>query len=132
MTCREKFYEMNEHAGYDHRDFCPRDCGFLPNPEYCKEGADEEVVCEQCWDREILEKQEKKTLDDLLKTCAPNYEAMYNEQLGLSQDLLKKNKELKTEVRVLEHKLACAKGAIAMVEVIYGRQWKPSCLEMIR
>lgn len=64
--------------------------------------------------------------------CKPNYEAMYEEQLAKNQDLIKKNKDLKTENGILEHKLACAKGAIAMVEVIYGRQWKPSNLEMIR
>ena len=64
--------------------------------------------------------------------CEPNYESMYIEQLGKNQDLIKKNKELKQDVQLLEHKLACAKGAIAMVETIYGRKWAPSYLEMIR
>lgn len=131
MTCKDKFYEMNGHAGYDHRDFCPRDCGFLPNPEYCKEGADEEVVCEMCWLRELPDKKEEQTLDET-KTCAPNYEAMYNDLVLKVESQKAEIKQLKTENRVLEHKLACAKGAIAMVEVIYGRQWAPSRLEMIR
>lgn len=61
MTCKDKFYEDSNHVGYDHRDFCPNDCGYLPNPEYCKEGADEEVVCEMCWLRELPDKKEEKS-----------------------------------------------------------------------
>jgi hypothetical protein len=41
-------------------------------------------------------------------------------------------KNLKTEISSLEYKLASAKGAIAMAEVIYGRQWAPGRLEVIR
>lgn len=70
MTCKDKFYEQfgKDPANYDHRNFCPIECGYLPNPEYCKEGADEEVVCEQCWGREIPEKPNKnKNVPDHMK-----------------------------------------------------------------
>ena len=65
-------------------------------------------------------------------TCAPNYEAMYNDMVAKVESQRAEIKNLKHEKNILEHKLASAKGAIAMVEVIYGRQWKPSYLEMIR
>lgn len=64
--------------------------------------------------------------------CMPNYEAMYNDMVLKVESQTVEIKQLKTENHILEHKLACAKGAIAMVEVIYGRQWAPGKLEMIR
>lgn len=66
------------------------------------------------------------------KICGPNYEAMYNELYDAHQAVKKRNKELKDEVRSLEYKLVSARSAIAMAEVIYGRQWAPGKLELIR
>ena len=66
------------------------------------------------------------------KTCQPNYEAMYNDMATKMESQNAYIEELKHKARILEERLVCARGAIAMVEVIYGRQWKPSNLELIR
>ena len=66
------------------------------------------------------------------RACAPNYEVMYNDLVTKIESQRAEIKNLKTEKNILEHKLASAKGAIAMVEVVYGRKWLPSNLEMIR
>lgn len=64
--------------------------------------------------------------------CKPNYEAMYNDMVVKSEKQKAEIRGLKNEMSILEHKLNSAKGAIAMVEVIYGRQWAPGKLELIR
>lgn len=66
------------------------------------------------------------------KTCGLNYEAEYNRLVEKNRETKDRVKGLEREKYILEHRLASAKGAIAMVEVIYGRQWSPAKLELIR
>lgn len=127
MTCKERF--AIEYPDGDIKSCCPNDCNYLPYPEYCCEGADNSL-CETCWERELPEGIE--TMNNLKETCKPNYEAMYNDMVLKVESQKAEIKNLKTEIRSLEYKLASAKGAIAMAEVIYGRQWGPGRLEVIR
>lgn len=64
MTCKEKF--MDEFPGFDIRDFCPSDCRFLKDPDYCCEGADE-TTCKTCWDREIPEEGIEVIMEPIIK-----------------------------------------------------------------
>ena len=113
MTCKDKIYKDYENKDYDHRDFCPKECGYLPNPEYCKEGADEEVVCEQCWLRELPEEE----------TPMSDYAAMYNDILLKMEAQNAEIERLKKGKQDVELRLARATGAIAMIELLYGRKW---------
>ena len=130
MTCKDKF--AIDYPDCDIEYSCPSDCNYLSRPDYCCDGADNSI-CETCWERELPEEPKgSEPVSDLKETCKPNYEDMYNDMVLKVESQKDDIKQLKTENRILEHKLAWAKGAIAMVEVIYGRQWKPSNLEMIR
>ena len=58
MTCREKL--AIEHPGRSIDQICPRNYGYLKDPEQCKGGSSD--YCDFCWDREIPEPEEKKPL----------------------------------------------------------------------
>lgn len=81
---------------------------------------------------EMLQVLSEYPVEESKECSMPNYETMYNDMVTKVESQKAEIKYLKEERRVLEHKLACAKGAIAMVEVIYGRKWAPSNLELIR
>lgn len=81
---------------------------------------------------EVLEVLSQYPIEESKEYCEPNYEVMYTDAMTKVEYQKVEIKNLKTEIRSLEYKLASAKGAIAMAEVIYGRQWGPGRLEMIR
>lgn len=81
---------------------------------------------------EVLEVLSQYPIEEPLECCKPNYEVMYTDAMTKVESQKAEIKNLKTEIRSLEYKLASAKGAIAMAEVIYGRQWAPGRLEVIR
>ena len=55
MTCREKLeIEYPESASKKLADGCPDDYGYAEKPYYC----DMPMMCEECWDREVEEKDE--------------------------------------------------------------------------
>ena len=60
MTCREKF-EI-EHPDDVYSDYCPDKYGYAGEPKYCDPSGREK--CEECWDREVEEMEEKEVKND--------------------------------------------------------------------
>lgn len=81
---------------------------------------------------EVLELLSQYPIEEPKECCKPNYEAMYTDAMTKVEAQKTEINGLKNEKRSLEYKLVCAKGAIAMIEVIYGRRWSPGTLELIR
>lgn len=81
---------------------------------------------------EVLQVLSEYPIEESEPTCSPNYEAMYNDMVTKLEAHKAEIKGLKNEILILNRNIACAKGAIAMVETIYGRKWSPMNLEGIR
>lgn len=84
MTCREKLkLEHPEKINGFVCDGCPDHYGYLDKPPYCKEG----VVgrCGKCWDREIPEEKEPKSLTQFAGEAS---EATFEKRKIISQPIM--------------------------------------------
>ena len=81
---------------------------------------------------ELIKLLSNYPIEEPKECCGPNYEAMYTDAMTKLELQKAEIKGLKNEKCILEHKLELTRGAIAMVETIYGRRWSPGTLELIR
>lgn len=131
MTCREKMkIEHPECVGSCYTggcEGCPSDYGYLGDPDYCANRNHRgflEHKCDICWDREIPDYEDRKTLKDILSGMES--EERYE---GKSVcEMLEENRDLKKQLEEKDEMISKLKSANrgyrtsnAMYRLMYNR-----------